>query len=162
MTKFMTQFMVQDRTVSNHGDRIHKLYSPVFDKDGIMHLEEAGTEDIYDMIQSHKDSVDIHLILKRYSAGDFAALSRAQGMYGDFTQAPKTFAEALNALIGAENYFISLPVKEREKYGHSFERWLAECDRQLQGEDGSSPAKQPKTVEPAPAAGDEVVKESAK
>lgn len=162
MPKFLTQFMAQDRIVSNHGDRIHKLYSPVFDKDGVMHLAEAGTEDIYDMIQSHKDSVDIHLILKRYSEGDMFALSRAQGMYGDFTQVPQTFADALNAVIGAEKYFSSLPVEERARYGHSFERWLAECDRNIKGEAGAAPVKQPQTGEPAPAAGDEVVKESAK
>uniref|UniRef100_A0AAU8AWE0 Internal scaffolding protein n=1 Tax=Dulem virus 111 TaxID=3145588 RepID=A0AAU8AWE0_9VIRU len=155
---FKTQYMKTDRVASNLGTRDHVLYSPVFDQNGNMHLEESGHEDIYDFIQSHKDSCDIHTILARYSNGDLTALSRVQGVYGDFTQVPKTLMDSLNIVIRAQNTFMSLPVEEREKYGHSFERWLAEFDKQAAA--AAAPVEQASKA--APAAGDEEVKESAK
>lgn len=41
---------------------------------------------------------------------------------------PKTYAEMLNTLISAENQFNSLPLEERAKFDHSFEKWLAALD----------------------------------
>ena len=157
--KFRTQYEACDRVFSNVGTLAHIIYSPVCDKDGNMHLEESGREDIYDFIQSHKDSCDIHMILARYANGDLTALSKRQGTYGDFTQLPKTYVEVLNSVIGAKNYFMSLSVEEREKYGHSFERFLAEFDKQIAAA-AAAPAEQ--ASEAAPAAGDEEGKENTK
>lgn len=126
---FRTQYNDHDRVISDAGNPEHILYSPVFDKHGNMELVESGRENIYDFIQSHKDSVDIHMILKKFEAGDIDVLSRVQGAYGDFTAMPKTYAEALNAVISAENYFNSLPVDVRAKYDHSFEKFLAGLDK---------------------------------
>lgn len=123
---FRTQFDAHDRVHSGHGDPVKILYTPEFDKHGVMNLVESGRENLYDFIQSHADSVDIHVILKRFQDGDASVLSRVQGVYGDFTQMPKTYAEMLNSLIAAENAFNALPVDERAKYGHSFQRWLSE------------------------------------
>lgn len=123
---FRTQFQPHERVRSGHGDPIKILYTPEFDKKGVMNLVESGRENLYDFIQSHADSVDIHVILKRFQDGDASVLSRVQGAYGDFTQMPKTYAEMLNSLIAAENAFNALPVDERAKYGHSFQRWLSE------------------------------------
>lgn len=114
--------------VSNPGDRIHTLYGPKFDSAGHMYLVETGEEDLYDYIQSHAESVDIHVILKRFAQGDVSVLSRVQGTYGDFTQMPKTFAEALNTLVAAEAYFNSLPVDVRARFDHNFNQFIASMD----------------------------------
>lgn len=126
--KFKTQFEDHISPFQNPGSPIRIIYSPVFDKQGRMTLEEAGKEDLYAYIQSHADSVDISVILARYQQGDVSALSRIQGTYGDFTQMPKTFAEALNTLIAAESYFNSLPVDIRAKFDHDFNQFIASFD----------------------------------
>lgn len=126
---FRTQHERHERYISNTGSRLKPIFSPVFDKHGVMELEEVGTENLYDSIQSHKDSVDIHMIMKRFENGDVSVLSRVQGSYGDFTEFPSTYAEALNAMISAENYFNSLPVDVRSNFGHSFQQFLASMDK---------------------------------
>lgn len=115
----------QERFISNPGEREKILYSPEFDKKGVMTLVESGKEDLYAFIQSHKDSVDIHKILQRFESGDASVLQRVQGTFGDFSEFPKTYAELLNTVIEGEQTFNSLPLEVREKFGHSFHRWLA-------------------------------------
>lgn len=124
--QFRTQYQEHDRVFAAVGSRIKPVYSPVYDDNGVLDLEETGREDLYSYIQSHKDSVDIHKILQRYQNGDVAALSKVQGLYGDFVQMPKTYAEALNAVIQAEQTFNSLPVETRAKFNHSFSQFLAQ------------------------------------
>lgn len=128
--KFCSQYSSdRPRPKSNLGDRVKKLYSPVFDKNGRMELEETGQEDLYGYIQSHKDSVDIHVILDRYQKGDVTALNRAQSFYVDATSFPKTYAEALQRMQDAHTYFDSLPVETRAKFGHDFNQFLASLDK---------------------------------
>lgn len=130
MIKFATQFDPSERVYCNAGSRIKILYGPIFDKNGVMDLVETGKANLYDEIQSHADSVDIHVLLKRYAeTGDPALFSRVQGAYGDFTQMPTTFAGALNTLIAAEQYFNGLPVDVRAQFGHSFQQFIAAMDK---------------------------------
>ena len=92
-----------------------------------MTLKESGKEDLYAFIQSHKDSVDLHKIMDRFNAGDTAVLQKVQGMFGDFSQMPQTYAGLLNHMIEAEQTFMSLPLETREKFGQSFHAWLAQA-----------------------------------
>lgn len=162
---FRTQYMDHPRLYQEPGSREKILYSPVFDRKGVMSLEESGIENLYDYIQSHAQSVDIHVLLQRYQQGDLTVLSRVQGTYGDFTQMPTTFAGALNTLIAAEQYFDSLPVEVRAKFGHSFSQFIASMDSadfarsmgidvpdptDLQLSSSSNPT--PQVSEPAPSA----------
>lgn len=114
--------------VSEPGDPIVELYEPRYDADGVLYLEQVGTDDLYASIQSHKDSVDLQLILQRYNDGDISALSRVQGAYFDATGMPRTYAEMLNTLVAAEAEFNRLPVDVRAKFDHSFERFIASMD----------------------------------
>lgn len=126
--KFRTQYDVRQPVFQPAGSPIKITYGPKFDGNGRMYLVETGKENLYDYIQSHADSVDIHVILKQYQNGDVSVLSRVQGAYGDFTQMPKTFAEALNTLIAAEQYFNGLPVDVRAQFGHNFNQFIASMD----------------------------------
>lgn len=129
MPEIRTQFMPHARVYSNPGSPIRILYGPQFDENGVMELIEVGRENLYDYIQSHKESCDIHVILERCARGDSSALMKRQAMYGDFTEMPKTYAEALNALAGAESYFNSLPVEIRAKFDHSFHKFLVSMNK---------------------------------
>lgn len=126
--KARTQFDKSPRVHANPGVTEKVLYTPKFKEDGSMELIEAGKENLYEYIQSHKDSVDINVILKRFARGDVTALQRRQAMFGDFSDAPSTYAEALNSMILAENYFNSLPLEIRAKFDHNFHRFLISLD----------------------------------
>lgn len=128
LLSFKTQYDPHPRQTQNVGSGVKQLWSPKLQDDGSLQLIKAGTDDLYASIQSHKDSCDIHVLLKRYQNGDIEALSKVQGTYGDFTQMPKTFAEALNAMIAGEQMFNSLPVEVRKKFDFSLEKFILGMD----------------------------------
>lgn len=128
MRRFPTQFDEHPRYQCCSGSRIKKLYAPRFDENGVMDLVEKGEEDLYGYIQSHRDSVDIHILLKRYAQGDVDALSRVQAAYGDFTGFPTTYAGMLNAINDGKQYFEGLPVDVRAQFNHNFAEFMAAMD----------------------------------
>ena len=123
--KFKTQYDARERTCSNPGDPIHITYAGHYDEKGRVVLEESGRENIYDQIQSHAESCDIHVLMKRYMNGDASSLSQAQGQYLDVTEFPKTYADMLNFVNDMELSFMSLPAEVRAKFGNSFSEYLA-------------------------------------
>lgn len=154
---FRTQYDKPRPVREGLGSRVKQLYAPKFNDSGVLYLEEAGKHDLYAEIQSHRDSVDIHVLLARYRNGDESAFERIQGAYGDFTKMPATFAEALNTMIAAEQYFKSLPVEIRSKYGHDFNQfisamdspsWFADVGIELPGIDGSLSSAAPEGASP--------------
>ncbi|UPW41130.1 internal scaffolding protein [Sigmofec virus UA08Rod_5433] len=157
MAKFRTQYDTFDKPFSEPGSPIKTLYGPIFNENGVMSLKEIGKHDLYSEIQSHADSVDIHVLLKMYEQGDTSVFSRIQGAYGDFTSMPTTFAEALNTMIAAEQYFNSLPVEIKAKFGHSFSQFLAGMDSPTWASDAGiippdipTPGPVPSSETPAP------------
>lgn len=123
MFDFNTQYGRQ-RVPANPGSGDRVLYSAAYDDRGRLELVEAGVDSLYDSIQSHADSVDIHVMLKRFAAGETDVFSQRQGAYGDFTEVPRTYAEMMQTLIDAESYFESLPVDVRGKFGHNFSEFV--------------------------------------
>lgn len=149
MKKWRTQYENNGRIRSEHGERNHKLYGAVFDEQGRVHLEEKGTESIYDYIQSFADSVDIHVILKRFANGETDVLSKVQGFYGDFGDLPTDYASMLNAVNSGKDMFNSLPVEIRAKFGHSFDQFMtALCDGSIV--EILAPPSDPSPSDPSP------------
>ncbi len=122
---FKTQYDARDRIQTNPGNPIKQLYSGSYNERGQVELKEDGTEDLYAFIQSFAESTDIHAILSRYQNGEVDVLEKVQGFYGDITEMPKTYAEALQRIADSEKVFMSLPVDVRAKFGHSFSEFLA-------------------------------------
>lgn len=125
MPKFTTQYDARDRIISHPGNPNKQLYSGSYNERGQVELKEDGTEDLYAFIQSFAESTDIHAILKRYQNGEVDVLEKVQGFYGDITEMPHTYAEALQRIADSEKVFMSLPVDVRAKFGHSFSEFLA-------------------------------------
>lgn len=126
---FRTQYSAdRPRPKAQVGSRVKVLYAPEFDDDGRMHLVESGREDLYGYIQSHKDSVDINVLLKRYQNGDATALNRAQAFFMDTTGLPQTHAEWLNRVNQGRQFFDSLPAETRARFGNDFNRFIASMD----------------------------------
>ena len=116
------------RVLSNTGSPKKPLYRLFVDDDGKRELRPSGEYDLYAEIQSYKDSVSIDYILSRFCAGDTSALSRVQGVYGDFTQMPTTMAELQQRVIDATALFDSLPLEVREQYNFSPSEFFAQLD----------------------------------
>lgn len=125
MKKFLTQFHERKRFFTNPGNPIKVKYGASYDEAGRVQLVEEGTENLYDFIQSFADSCDIHVLLKRYSNGEVDVLSKVQGMYGDFTEFPTTYAELLNTVNRGEAMFNEFPVDVRAKFNHNFAEFMA-------------------------------------
>lgn len=126
MKVFDTQYTPHNRIAANPGSPVKVLYGGRYDANGRVVLEEKGKENLYDYIQSFRDSVDLNVILARFSNGDMDALSKAQGFYADVTDFPKTMADALNRINECEEMFKSLPLDVRQKFDCSFEQFLSQ------------------------------------
>lgn len=125
MKKFKTQYDERERINTYPGNPIKQLYAGSYNERGQIELKEDGTEDTYAFIQSFAESTDIHSILRRYQNGEVDVLEKVQGFYGDITEMPHTYAEALQRIADSEKVFMSLPVDVRAKFGHSFSEFLA-------------------------------------
>lgn len=123
---FDTQYSPHNRVAANPGSPVKVLYGGKYDANGRVVLEKKGEENIYDYIQSFRDSVDLNVILARFSNGDVDALNKAQGFYADVTGFPKNMADALNRINQAEEMFKALPLEIRQKFDCSFEQFLAQ------------------------------------
>lgn len=120
----MTSIDVSERFYSNVGSPEVTLYIAEVDDEGTIDLVENGRKNLYDEIQSHKDSVDLKLLLQRFNNGETDVLSKVQGTYADLSDMPRTYADMLNLIKKGESDFLSLPVDVRAKFDHSFEKWL--------------------------------------
>lgn len=89
--------------------------------DGNRNLVAVGTSSLYDSIQSHADSVDIHKILERCAmANDYSLLNRMPADFMDCTSMPKTLAEAHTMIQDAKNYFEKMPVEIKNKFDNNY------------------------------------------
>ena len=123
---FDTQYTPHNRILANVGSPVKVLYSGKYDANGRVVLEKKGQENLYDYIQSFRDSVDLNVILARFTNGDVEALNKAQGFYADVTDFPKNMADALNRINQAEEMFKSLPLEVRQRFDCSFEQFLSQ------------------------------------
>lgn len=125
---FKTQYDEHPRLYCEPGDGIKTTYIARYSDLGILELVAQGKEDLYGYIQSHAESVDIHVILERFAAGDTDVLSRTQGFYADITGLPKTYSEVLNAVLAGEQAFDHLPIEIKQQFNNSFAEWMASMD----------------------------------
>lgn len=127
---FDTQFkrLGKSGEFSKIGSGMKPTYKMHVDEDGKRELKQSGEFNLYADIQSYEQSVSIDYLLTKFINGDTTALSRAQGVYGDFTQMPRTLAELQQRVIDAENLFNSLPLDIRAQYNHSASEFFAQLD----------------------------------
>lgn len=67
----------------------------------------------------------MHYIIAQLKNGNTSVINRRPMMYGDFTDAPKTYAQALQMVLDGRATFDSLPLSVRNKFDNSFEKWFA-------------------------------------
>lgn len=70
-------------------------------------------------VQQHfKESCDLNYIMAKYARTGILPVNRNQPQFGDFTNI-KDHASALNAVMDADNAFMSLPAKIRKRFGNN-------------------------------------------
>jgi phage internal scaffolding protein len=69
--------------------------------------------------QSAKEECDINNIMKKWErTGIVDHQNRFQGQYADFTNVPENYQESLNAVLEADEMFMTLPAKIRARFGN--------------------------------------------
>lgn len=90
-------------------------------------LEPVGKSSLYDYIQSHADSVDIHKILERCALmDDYSMLNRMPAQFMDVTEMPKTLAEAYSMVEDAKQLFDRMPTSVKESYNNNFVEFISD------------------------------------
>ncbi len=110
--------------ISCSGDRIHTLYDSRFDGSRVV-LEESGSFDLQERINSFAPYTDISYMLNRLKLGDNSVLSSRSPLYGDFSGMPDNPADAINIYHGAERAFAMLSSEDKIAYNNDFRVWLA-------------------------------------
>ena len=107
-----------------------------------MELVETGSINIYDEIQSHRDSVDINVLLAKYAkTGDISILNKATTQFMDVAGLPTTIVGFYNLVEEGRRLYDGLPVDEKSKYNNSFENWIFQYGRQLKADPVPAPVE---------------------
>lgn len=127
MLSFDNLYRDRKRVFSVPGSSEIPTYRPVIGDSGAIDLIQDGLLNIYDQIQSHKDSCDVNLMIKRFENGDLTALGTPRDpVYMDVTDMPKTYAELYQKVIDAKNEFYALPLDLREKFDFDPDKYISQ------------------------------------
>ena len=139
---FRTQYTEHDRFLTTPGDTVKKVYSPRWREDGNLELVETGSINIYDEIQSHRDSVDINVLLAKYAkTGDVSILNKVTSQYMDVSGLPTSIAGFYNLLEDGRRLFDGLSVEQKSKYNNSFEQFIFTQGRQPKADPVPAPVE---------------------
>lgn len=128
---FRTQFDKPERFYSEAGSREVATYRAVIDDAGRIDLVQSGLHNLYSEIQSHRDGVDIHVILERFAeTGDQTLIDRRNALYLDVADFPKTYAEMYQKIMDSKAEFYQLPLDIRAQFNHSPEEFFASIGTQ--------------------------------
>lgn len=116
---------LHERHITAPGEAVVATYSPEYDKSGALQLVQDGEHNLYEEIQSHRDSTDLSLILNRYFNGDPTALSRVQGTYMDVTGLPDNIHEAMTLVDNARRDFDTLPPDIKQLFDNDANQFLS-------------------------------------
>lgn len=86
-------------------------------KTGQQELFEKGKEDFQAEIQSHLESCDINVLIRRINAGETDLLTVNMGQYGDFTGLSMTPHELFQIRIDAKNTWSNLSKEQQALFG---------------------------------------------
>lgn len=104
-----------------------------YNENGEKVLVANGVINVYERIQSHKDSVSLDKMIERFTlTGDYSHLVKKEGNYLNILDAPKSLMEAQNTILKASSLFDNLPANIKEIYSNNFSVFL----NSLQTSDG--------------------------
>ena len=105
--------------------------------------------------QSSKDECDINRIMRKFEkTGILEHRNTFEGSYGDFTDTPQDYHEAIQQVMDAQDMFMSLPAKVRRQFGNDPAEYLdfvadpQNADRMVELGLATRPPAAPDVVEP--------------
>lgn len=107
------------------GEDTKIVYSPKVLSDGSIELVESAKINIQEMINADRENTDMAYILRKMKEGDASVLVQREGVYGDFTEFPKTYAEILQLRIDSEASFYALTPEVRARFDNDFNKYFA-------------------------------------
>lgn len=134
---------------SEVGTPLVKLYEPVFDGRTTV-LRQSGTKNIQKEMDSLAKYCDINYMLTQLSNGDTSCLSRAQPLYGDFSELPNNPADVLNLVNGAQAAFGQLSASVRASFNNDWRVWFAANLQNCKPAADSSPSDSVPSDSPQP------------
>lgn len=111
------------------GSRFKDERQLIIDDEGNEVLKTVGKTDLQASIDSHKESVDLNLMLQRYANGDDSIIDKVKGFYADITSLPINLMEVMNTNIRGKELFDSLDPEIKSVFGNNYMTFLAEPER---------------------------------
>lgn len=118
--KFNSYYGTKNDVVTESGSPIVKEYELEIDDYGVERLKEIGETDFHAFIQSHKDSVDFHMIIERAQMGDTSALDKVNGFYEDVSALQMSMSEFMNLHNRGKRVFDELPTEVKQAFNNSY------------------------------------------
>lgn len=110
---------------ANVGSREKTEYIMKVDKTGHKYLVEAGTTNIYEKIQAHKDECNINNIMAKALRGDYSGLN-FNVIAADLTNMPETVHEYQNISLAVDQLWNKLDIEIRRAYNFDKDQLLAD------------------------------------
>lgn len=106
------------------GSRLKPVFESRFNGKKVV-LEQVGTLDIQEKIESFAPFTDINYMLHRLKVGDYSVIRDRQPLYGDFASMPTNPIDAINLVHSAEANFNELDLDEKKRFNNDWRVWLA-------------------------------------
>lgn len=128
--KFKKQFEQYENAATPSGEKIVYEHREEIGKDGKRRLIKDKAINLYEYIQSSRESCEIETILRRAREGDPSILNAVNANYLDITDAPSSLAEAQQFVIRTKNEFENLPKEIKFQFDNSAEQYVAQYGTQ--------------------------------
>lgn len=97
-----------------------------YDEKGVLSIVHDKQKNVQEEIQSHAESVDLHVLIARYENGDLGALNQKEPTFADIIEVPNSYADVMNMRATTKRYFYDLPVEIRAQFNHDFDQFAAQ------------------------------------
>lgn len=94
--------------------------------DGKKTLVPDGEVNRQEYIESFHEAQDINVMIAKFLNGDTSVLNPNTGIYGDFTDAPTTYAEIFDRVEQCKKVFDSMPAEIKAKFDNSYESFWSQ------------------------------------
>lgn len=107
------------------GEEIQNVYGTEYNKNKQLTVVKKGQKDTRAYINSFADSVDIHVLLQRFAAGDKEALLQREGAYLDISSLPTNINDFIDLARKAEDTFNALPIETKKEFNNNLVEFMS-------------------------------------
>ena len=116
--KFRTKYD-RNAVFAEPGSPVRTVYGAKYDNKHNLVVEKKAEENFYAYINSFADSVDINVLVTRFTNGDREALLQRAGAYIDVSSMPTNLNDFISLSQSATALFDTLPVEVKSKFDNN-------------------------------------------